>query len=423
MQAAYLKKTVAPIPGGGWGALLLVLTTLVLALAAPPVVHAGAYSIPPINPFVGHLGARPEIYSYGLRNPFRFSFDRLNGDFALGDPGEQGPEEIDYRPKGQAAGANFGWNCLEGTQPGPGSCDAPGAVPPVLEYENPAASGTPRAVVGGYVVRDLTLPTLFGRYLFADFYLGDVMSTTLSASGASPAQATGLHVDQLVSFGEDALGGLYAVSLAGPVVRLSSGLGAGKLQASPVGSFDAPMYVTAPRGDPLRLFVAERAGRVKVRVGGSVKSFLDISDQVSTAGDGGLQSIAFAPDYVLSGLFYVFYSDLDGDIRVDEFRRSKADPDRADPASRRGVLEIPHPTYGDHYGGQLQFGRDGLLYVSTGDGGSPGDADGNAQNLQSLLGKLLRIDPRPDQTAAERLLSTITSALPLPLRKRQGRER
>ena len=382
-----------------------------LALAPPALAHGTGYEVPRTNPFVGDAGARPEIYSYGLRNPFRFSFDRLTGDLALGDPGDDGPDEIDFTPSGKAAGANFGWNCWEGTQPGPGGCSAPGAVFPVYEYENPAASGTPRAVIGGYVVRDALLPTLFGRYLFADFYLGDVMSTTLSASGASPPQPTGLHVDLLASFGEDALGGLYAVSLAGPVMKLSAGPTPGSLQASTIGDFEAPMYVTAPRGDPLRLFIAERAGRVKLRTGGTVKTFLDISSAVSTEGDGGLQSIAFAPDYLLSGRFYVFYSDLSGDIRVDEFRRSKGDPDRADPASRRGVVRIPHPDSREHYGGQLHFGRDGFLYVSTGDGGERTDPNGNAQNLQSLLGKLLRIDPRVGQS--EGLLSRLLGALPL----------
>ncbi len=377
--------------------------------AAPSVADSAPYRVPPTNPFVGQAGVRQEIYSYGLRNPFRFSFDRLTGDLVLGDPGNTGFDEVNFAARGTAGGANFGWNCWEGTRPGPGGCRPQGTILPAYEYDNPS----PRAIIGGYVVRDVTLPTFFGRYLFGDFYLGDVMSTTLSANGASPPRRTGLHVDQLVSFGEDALGGVYAVSLAGPVIRLTSGPRLGMLSGSSVGSFDAPMYVTAPRGDPVRLFVVERAGQVKVRSGGSVKTFLDISGQVSTGGDGGLQSIAFAPDYLLSGLFYVFYSDLEGDIRVDEFRRSQTDPDRADPRSRRTVLHVPHPTYQDHYGGQLQFGRDGLLYISTGDGGGRIDPNGNAQNLHSPLGKLLRIDPRRRQTAVKPLLSEVLSTLPV----------
>lgn len=390
----------------------VVACALVACIVAPAPAEAVQYRVPPTNPFVGDPDARPEIYSYGLRNPFRFSFDRLTADLAIGDPGAEGPDEIDFMAAGQAAGANFGWNCWEGTRPGPGACDPPGVTFPVYEYENPPQSGTPRAVIGGYVVRDPTLPTLFGRYLFADFYLGDVMSSALSSGGASAPESTGLHVDQLVSFGEDALGGLYAVSLAGPVLRLRAGPVPGSLTASRVGTFDAPMYVTAPRGDPLRLFVVERDGRIKLRIGATVKTFLDISSQVSTAGDGGLQSIAFSPDYLISGLFYVFYSDRAGDIRVDEFRRSREDPDRAAADSQRALLDIPHPTYEDHYGGQLHFGRDGLLYISTGDGGGRTDPNGNAQNLQSLLGKLLRIDPRLRRTVVERLLSSVMSHLP-----------
>ncbi len=392
--------------------LATILTVAVFAalLAGPPVAYSGQYRVPPTNPFFGEAGARQEIYSYGLRNPFRFSFDRLTGDLAIGDPGNTGSDEIDFVARGKAAGANFGWNCWEGTRPGPGDCRPRGTVFPAYEYEHPS----PRAVIGGYVVRDVTLPTLFGRYLFADFYVGDVMSTTLSASGASPPRSTGLHVDQLVSFGEDALGGLYAVSLAGPVIRLTAGTGFGTLRGSIIGTFDAPMYVTSPRGDPLRLFVAERGGRVKVRVGGSVKTFLDISTQVSTAGDGGLQSIAFAPDYAVSGAFYVFYSDLQGNIRVDEFRHSRENPDSANLTSQRKVLQIPHPTSQEHYGGQLQFGRDGLLYISTGDGGGRTHPNGNAQDLNSLLGKLLRIDPRLGQTATEGLISAILDVVPAP---------
>jgi hypothetical protein len=109
--------------------------------------------------------------------------------------------------------------------------------------------------------------------------------------------------------------------------------------------------------------------------------------------------MAFAPDYATSGRLYVFYTDLGGDLRVDEFRVSTADPDRADPASRRLLLAIEHSANTNHNGGQLQFGPDGYLYVSTGDGGGGGDPDGNGQSLGTLLGKLLRIDPVPEGPA------------------------
>ena len=109
-------------------------------------------------------------------------------------------------------------------------------------------------------------------------------------------------------------------------------------------------------------------------------------------GERGLLSIAFPPDYAQSGRFYVYYTDDSGNIRVDEFQRRSAT--RAARGSRRAVIEIPHPVNANHNGGQLQFLGD-LLYFGTGDGGSGGDPPNNAQNKESLLGKLLRIDPRP----------------------------
>jgi glucose/arabinose dehydrogenase len=163
-----------------------------------------------------------------------------------------------------------------------------------------------------------------------------------------------------------------------------------------LGRFDQPTYLTAPRGDRRR-FVVERAGRIViVRGRGRPRSeFLDISGRVSApAGESGMLSMAFARDYASSGLFYVYYTDNDGFLQIDQFRRSPDDPDRADPGSRRPVIRVPHHR-DNHKGGQLQVGRDGLLYAGFGDGGAGGDPDENAQNLGRLLGKLVRIDPRP----------------------------
>jgi len=161
-----------------------------------------------------------------------------------------------------------------------------------------------------------------------------------------------------------------------------------------IGRFEAPVYVAGAPGFPRLLFVVERAGTVRVLRGGRrlPRPFLDISGLVSSDGERGLLSIAFPPDYRRSRRFYVYYTDRQGDIRVDEFRRRSAT--RAARGSRRTVIEIPHPTNSNHNGGQLQF-LGNLLYLGTGDGGSGGDPPNNAQNRNSLLGKLLRIDPRP----------------------------
>jgi glucose/arabinose dehydrogenase len=161
-----------------------------------------------------------------------------------------------------------------------------------------------------------------------------------------------------------------------------------------LGSFDAPTYITAPRGDKRR-FVVQRSGSIVVVKGRRQlgEPFLDISGSVNTDGEGGLLSMAFAPDYKSSGRFYIYYTDRRGFIQIDQYRRSGS-PDRADPSSRRSVMTVPH-FRSNHKGGQLQFGPDGMLYAGFGDGGAGGDPDENAQNLSRILGKLIRIDPRP----------------------------
>jgi glucose/arabinose dehydrogenase len=193
---------------------------------------------------------------------------------------------------------------------------------------------------------------------------------------------------------------LLAVALALPASA------AADPRLTPVGTFSAPVYLTAPPGDRHRLFVVEKGGLVKVIVdGGAPTTFLDISSEMDTGSEEGLLSIAFAPDYATSGRLYAFYNVPDpamgagSVIKVAEFQRSASNPNAVDPAARRVLLSIPHPTHQNHNGGQLQFGPDGLLYVSTGDGGSGNDPDDNGQDKRSLLGKLLRIDPTPSAGA------------------------
>ncbi len=163
-------------------------------------------------------------------------------------------------------------------------------------------------------------------------------------------------------------------------------------QLTAIGSFDQPVHV-AGEGD--RVYVVERPGRVQVLVGGTraAAPFLDIAGTVEDAGaEQGLLSIAFAPDYAASGLFYVVYTGAGGVLTVDEGIRSAGDPNRG--SLRRNVFTVPHPDADNHNGGQLAFGPDGLLYAGTGDGGSQGDPGDDAQRMDSLLGKILRVDPR-----------------------------
>jgi glucose/arabinose dehydrogenase len=175
------------------------------------------YVIPADNPFVGREGARGEVYSYGLRNPWRFSFDRETGDLAIGDVGQNSQEEIDYVPAGEGAGANFGWSAFEGTERFNEDQEAENAVEPVLTYGRDAGC----SVTGGYVVRDPALPALAGRYVYGDFCSGEVRSFVPGPGNAADDRALeGVEVPSLTSFAEDTAGGIYATSIDGPVFRL-----------------------------------------------------------------------------------------------------------------------------------------------------------------------------------------------------------
>jgi glucose/arabinose dehydrogenase len=191
---------------------------------------------------------------------------------------------------------------------------------------------------------------------------------------------------------------LRSAVIAGLLLAAFTGSGhADAVELQPVGTFNAPIYMTSPPGDP-RLFVVERGGTIEVIDHGTTREFLDISSMTTGGGERGLLSMAFDPDYAADGLFYVFYTGdgtnsggVLGQGHVDEYRVS-SDPDSADPASRRPVLTITRPNDAimHHNGGQLQFGKDGLLYVSVGDGGTGGSP---APDLSVPNGKLLRIDP------------------------------
>ncbi len=179
--------------------------------------HAGGgYGIPRGNPFTGS-GRRAEIYAYGLRNPWRFSFDRASGALSIGDVGQDRFEEIDYEPKGRGAGRNFGWSHIEGdSRFKRGS--TPNYAPPVLVRSHSGAGFC--AIVGGYVVRDRSLGGLYGRYVYGDLCNSRLFAVRLRAGHASGNRALAPRVSNLVSFGEDGRGRIYAVSMNGPVYRL-----------------------------------------------------------------------------------------------------------------------------------------------------------------------------------------------------------
>ena len=179
------------------------------------------YRVPASNPFVNRSGAKPEIYSYGLRNPWRFSFDRTTGDLSIGDVGQGEIEEIDFARKGEARGANYGWRPFEGSRRYAPGEEAPGAVAPVIELTHDDGNCS---VTGGYVVRDPALPALAGQYVYGDFCKGQLRAARLSTGSASGDRSLGLKtISNLSSFGEDGLGRVYVMSLAGPVYRFAAG--------------------------------------------------------------------------------------------------------------------------------------------------------------------------------------------------------
>jgi glucose/arabinose dehydrogenase len=192
---------------------------------------------------------------------------------------------------------------------------------------------------------------------------------------------------------------LIAPAAAAAKPKIGDGRGGVKLKR--LGEFDSPVHVDNAPGSRKLLFVVEQPGTIRVLRGRKElgRPFLDIEGLVECCGEEGLLSVAFAPDYAQSGLFYVYYTVNGGDVnRVDEFRATG--PTTANPASRRTVIEFSHPAFGNHNGGQLQFGPDGHLYIGTGDGGGSGDPDENGQDPNSPLGKLLRIDPLPGNAGA-----------------------
>jgi glucose/arabinose dehydrogenase len=156
---------------------------------------------------------------------------------------------------------------------------------------------------------------------------------------------------------------------------------------------DAPVDVTTAGDGSGRIFVVEQGGDIRIVAGGKLTPtpFLDIASRLSSGGERGLLGLAFHPDYPADPRFFVDYTDQAGDTVVASFKVDPSTPDQADPGSERVLLTIAQP-YPNHNGGALAFGADGMLYVAMGDGGSAGDPQGNGQRMDTLLGKILRID-------------------------------
>jgi glucose/arabinose dehydrogenase len=213
-----------------------------------------------------------------------------------------------------------------------------------------------------------------------------------SSPGGEAADAMSTPAPETPAPQSPGAGGAPAPSeTASPAPRVVAAPPALRLQRI-AGSYSQPVYVAQPPGDPSRLFIVEKTGRIRIVKDGSLlpDPFLDIRTLVSRGSEQGLLSMAFHPNYASNRRFFINYTNTAGDTRVVRYSASASDPDRADTSTRAILLRIDQP-YSNHNGGQLQFGPDGRLYAGMGDGGSAGDPANRAQSPTSRLGKMLRI--------------------------------
>ncbi|MCZ7534910.1 MAG: PQQ-dependent sugar dehydrogenase [Acidimicrobiia bacterium] len=173
------------------------------------------YSVPNDNPFASDADARAEIWMYGLRNPWRFSWDRVTRDLWIGDVGQNEWEEIDFAPAGEQ-GLNFGWNAREGAHDFEGSVPD-GVVDPIYEYSH-ADGGV--SVTGGFVYRGTAIPELAGAYVFADFAQGDLIVVKQDDGVLTDERDLGVNAGAVSTFGEDSSGELYVADISGRALRL-----------------------------------------------------------------------------------------------------------------------------------------------------------------------------------------------------------
>ncbi|MFF9100777.1 PQQ-dependent sugar dehydrogenase [Streptomyces rubrogriseus] len=175
------------------------------------------YAIPEDNPFVGDPDARGEIWSYGLRNPWRFSFDAASGDLLIGDVGQSDWEEIDWAPASSPGGENYGWSQMEGTHPFRGGTEPANHVPPIHEYDR---TGLGCSVTGGYVYRGGAIPGLAGQYVYSDYCDGTLRSLEIEDGRVTGEHDLGVNGGEVVSFAQDGDGELYVLAIGGTVSRV-----------------------------------------------------------------------------------------------------------------------------------------------------------------------------------------------------------
>ena len=324
--------------------ILLLLMPAPSALAQPGV----SYQVPADNPFVGQAGAAPEVYAYGLRNPYRFSFDRPTGDLLIGDVGGRPArgDRLDRRRSGPRGQLRLGLS--RGHGGGATSRRVPrarGRGPSVrLPHERPGTRRRDRRLRG-----ERPDPHGTGRPVPLCRLLRRARSARSRSTSPIPTTRTPARTWQAwPRSARTRAGRLYAVSLTGnEVVRLLPGATSGTLDDPGAHRAHSPRRSRSAHSQAIRRGCSSlsRAGKVRLVVNDAVRPtpFLDVVPfGLGTGGERGLLSVVAAPDYAASGKLYVYYTDGGGDIRIEEFTRSSTDPERADPASRRTVLVIEH---------------------------------------------------------------------------------
>jgi glucose/arabinose dehydrogenase len=243
------------------------------------------YGIPPDNPFAAPGGARDEIWARGLRNPWRFSFDRQTGDLYIGDVGQGAREEVDFEAAGSAGGRNYGWKVMEGTACGGGgtsgcpsgtaACNSAELTAPVLEYTH---SGGDCSITGGYVYRGPFFAELAGTYLYGDYCTGKLWGATRSPTGTWATRLFSPRAAGLTTFGEDAAGEVYLATEGGLLARI---VNANPMAAPAVGSIE-PSSGSARGGQSLVVTGSNFVSGVTVSFGGALAPSVTVLDPNGT---------------------------------------------------------------------------------------------------------------------------------------------
>jgi glucose/arabinose dehydrogenase len=243
------------------------------------------YGIPPDNPFAAPGGPRDEIWAKGLRNPWRFSFDRLTGDLYIGDVGQGAREEVDFQPADSDGGENYGWKAMEGTACGGGgtlgcptgapTCNAAGLTGPILEYPH---SGGDCSITGGYVYRGTAIsPRFRGVYVYGDYCTGKIWGATRTVTGSWSTALFSPRAAGLTTFGEDAAGEIYLATDGGRLARI--------VDANPVAptiSSVEPVSGSTRGGESVVVTGANFVSGVTVLFGGVLATSVAILDSNGT---------------------------------------------------------------------------------------------------------------------------------------------